>query len=99
MIAEAVDTAITLGWALAAWIVLVSLAAALALHTVIAVVWWAGRTTWRALRGPRRGLQAPRSPSRDSSAAGTPERPPQSRSRRPVPSWAHTQPYTYEEAA
>ena len=38
MIAEAIDTALTLGWALAAWIVLVSLAAALALHTVLVAV-------------------------------------------------------------
>ncbi|WP_171108629.1 MULTISPECIES: hypothetical protein [unclassified Streptomyces] len=50
MIAEAVDTLITLGWGLLAWIVLTSLAAALALHAVIAIAWWTARTLWRAIR-------------------------------------------------
>ncbi|MFF5842156.1 hypothetical protein ACFY74_11885 [Streptomyces massasporeus] len=52
MIAEAIDTAITLGWGLAAWIVLLALAAALALHTVIAVLWWTLRALWRGFGRP-----------------------------------------------
>ncbi|MFD6324223.1 hypothetical protein ACFWOL_15435 [Streptomyces sp. NPDC058442] len=52
MIAEAIDTAITLGWALAAWLAVLSLAAALALHAVIAIVWWTVRALWRGLGGP-----------------------------------------------
>jgi hypothetical protein len=101
VIAEAIDTALTVGWALAAWIVLTALAAALALHTVLAVVWWAGRATVRAVKAARKALSAPLSdeqPASDSSPATTAERrsePP----RRPTPSWAHTEPYTYEEAA
>ncbi|WP_171111255.1 MULTISPECIES: hypothetical protein [unclassified Streptomyces] len=55
MIGEAVDTLLTLGWGLLAWIVLTSLAAALALHAVIAVAWWTVRATWRALRRPLSG--------------------------------------------
>ncbi|MFF5980880.1 hypothetical protein ACFY78_18745 [Streptomyces olindensis] len=52
MIAEAIDTAITLGWAFAVWLVLLSLAAALALHAVIAIVSWTVRALWRGLGGP-----------------------------------------------
>ncbi|KMS79084.1 hypothetical protein ACH49_13590 [Streptomyces leeuwenhoekii] len=51
MIAEAIDTALTLGWAFLIWLTLVSLTAALALHTLIAIAWWTARTTWRAVRG------------------------------------------------
>lgn len=39
MIAEAVDTAFTLGWALLAWIVLTAGAAVLALYAVAVTVW------------------------------------------------------------
>lgn len=53
---------------------------------------WPLRGAWRALRAFRRGLCA----SRD--AGGAP-RPAQRRSGRPAPSWAHTQPTDYEEAA
>lgn len=38
MIGEAVDTAVTLGWALAVWVVLLALTAALALHAVVVAV-------------------------------------------------------------
>jgi hypothetical protein len=100
VIAEAVDTVLALGWALAARIAVGALAAALALHTLLAVVWWAGRATLRAVKAARRGLYAPVSheqPASDSSPTTTPERrsePP----RRPIPSWAHTD-HHYEEAA
>lgn len=52
MIAEAIETAVTLGWAFAVWFVLVCLAAAFALHAVIAVAWWAVRALWRGLGRP-----------------------------------------------
>jgi len=105
VIAEGIDTAVTLGWALAAWIVLVSLTAALALHTALVAVWWAGRAVWRAVRalwprrGVLRGLGAPEGPSRGSRAVGGVPEASQSRSRRRAPSWAHTQPLDHEEAA
>ncbi|AMW11637.1 hypothetical protein A4E84_20345 [Streptomyces qaidamensis] len=52
MIAEAFDTLITLGWGLAAWIVLLALAATLALYAVLASVWWSLRALWRGLGRP-----------------------------------------------
>lgn len=52
MITEAIDTLITLGWAVLAWIALLVLAAALALHTVIAIAWWTVRALWRGLGRP-----------------------------------------------
>jgi hypothetical protein len=98
--AELIDTAITVGWALAAWIVLTALAAALALHTVFAVVWWAGRATIRAMKAARKALSAPLSdeqPASDSNPATTAERrsePP----RRPTPSWARTDHHRWDQA-
>lgn len=50
MIADAVDTAITLGWALAAWIVLTAAVGTLALWTVVVTVWWTVRASVRAAR-------------------------------------------------
>jgi hypothetical protein len=97
VIAEAIDTVLTLGWALAAWIVLVSLAAALALHAVLAIVWWACRTAWRGVAGARSAVQRlkaliphpePRKPSRAHTAPRS----------RPAPSWARTD-HHYKEAA
>ncbi|HEY9353650.1 MAG TPA: hypothetical protein VIP28_10380 [Nocardioides sp.] len=66
---------------------------------------WPLRGPWRWLRArmPRRGPQAPvcgpQSPSRLPRGLRDAPEPAQSRSRRPAPSWAHTQPLDYEEAA
>ncbi|MEV0691805.1 hypothetical protein [Streptomyces sp. NPDC050388] len=50
MIADAIDTAITLGWTLAAWItVLAAVGTALLLGTV-AAAWWTCRTLYRLTR-------------------------------------------------
>lgn len=91
MIAEAIDTAITLGWAFLAWLTLVSFTVGLALYTVTVIVWWTLRALWRGLEGPswRRGrLHArflARARARRSSGHTEP----------PQPQPAHT----YEEAA
>jgi hypothetical protein len=52
VIAEAIDTVVTLGWAFAVWFVLICLATTLALHAVLAVLWWVLRALWRGLDGP-----------------------------------------------
>lgn len=52
MIAEAIDTLFTLGWALLAWIVLTAIAATLALYSVIAIAWWTIRALWKGLSSP-----------------------------------------------
>lgn len=59
--------------------------------------WW--RWARQARRGARRGQGAPRSPFRDSRAAGAPAGPPGGRTGARVPSWAHQQPIEIEEAA
>lgn len=75
MIAEAIDTVLTLGWALAAWIVLTALAAALALHTALAIAWWAGRAVFRACgwlygcESASTPLRAVREPQRSRNAS------------------------------
>lgn len=81
MIAEAIDTVVALGWALAVWIVLCAGAAALALHTILAVVWWAGRALWRGVAGVRSAVQPSRAPIL------LPE-PPEVARARTAPSWA-----------
>ncbi|MFJ2000290.1 hypothetical protein [Streptomyces chartreusis] len=96
--AELIDTVLTVGWALAAWIVLTALAAALALHTVFAVVWWAGRAASRACAWLYARLPASRAPQALPEGQA-PHGPSRARTARPVPSWAHTQPHTHEEAA
>lgn len=60
MIAEAVDAAIAVGWALLVWIVLTAVAATAALYAVIAAGWWVCRGAWRTVRAliPRRAPSA-----------------------------------------
>jgi hypothetical protein len=86
VIAEAVDTLRTLGWALAAWIVLLSLAGALALHTALVAAVWPCRTAWEALDAALAASQALRA-LREHPA---PERASQTRTAPRVPSWART---------
>lgn len=105
MIAEAVDTLFTLGWAVLAWLTIGTFAAAVGLLAVTAAVAWTVRAVWRAARGiqapwPRRGAWrrsgAPHSPSRDSRATRALPRASQTPSR-PSPTWAHE--HDTEEAA
>lgn len=102
MIGEAIDTAITLGVALLAWIFLAAAVGTVVLLGAAAAAAWAVKTLWRTVRARRRPeggctpAEAANSPSGDSADAGTPPRAAQGRSR---PSWSHSQPPDYEEAA
>lgn len=58
LIAEAVDTLITLGWALLAWLALAAAVASIALLAATALGWWAIRGLWRATRRPARTRSA-----------------------------------------
>ncbi|MET8080058.1 hypothetical protein [Streptomyces sp. NPDC005303] len=51
MIADAVDTVITLGWALCAWILLCAATATLGLYAVVVAVAWPCRTAREAVAG------------------------------------------------
>ena len=94
LLVEAVDTVLRLGWALAAWIGLCSLAASAAVYAVVVIVVGACRWAWRAARrgagGPswRYGRRHARSYAR-------------TRARRPRPPRVHTQPlhHEWDEAA
>lgn len=89
MIGEAVDTLVTLGWALAVWIVLMAAVASLALWTVVVTVWWAGRLLWRtgrALLGARKGLSGRLWAEAPEDAPRLPP-PPEGR---PAPRWARS---------
>jgi hypothetical protein len=84
VIAEAIDTAITLGWALAAWIVLTAAAVCLAVYAGAVAVWWPCRAARDALAGAlaaSRALRALRS-------WPEPQRVPQRRTAPHAPTWA-----------
>lgn len=53
MIAEALDTLITLGWALAAWVAVLAAIGTAALMGTTAVLWWTCRTLRRLARSAR----------------------------------------------
>jgi hypothetical protein len=83
VIAEAIDTVLTLGWALAAWIVLTALAAALALHTVLVAVAWPCMTAQKAVDAALAASRALRALP-EHRHAHTASQPPF----RPAPAWA-----------
>lgn len=102
---EAVDTAVRLFYAGAAWVVLTAAVATLALYAVAAVVWWVLCGLWRSARAvwarvrSRVPVSRPESPSRLPCAVrGAPE-PSTARTERPAPSWARTEPHRYDNAA
>jgi hypothetical protein len=78
VIAEAVDTVWTLGWALLVWIVLLAATATLALWTVFVTVAWACRGLWRCVVAVRSSVQrsaVPESPHASPVAPQAPQRP------------------------
>ncbi|MFE9776371.1 hypothetical protein ACFYOV_32890 [Streptomyces sp. NPDC005931] len=52
MIAEAIDTVITLGWALLAWVAVLAALGAIVILSALATGAWAVRRLWRAAGGP-----------------------------------------------
>ncbi|MBL3669088.1 hypothetical protein JL475_24455 [Streptomyces sp. M2CJ-2] len=52
MIAEALDTMWTLGWALTAWIAVFAAVGTIVIFATIAAGAWATRALWRATAGP-----------------------------------------------
>ena len=95
MIAEAIDTALTIGYALAGWVIFGATVAAILALAAIACGAWGVRALWRRCAPVSR----PQEPPGESSAATPPPGPAQSRTARRTPSWAHNQPLDYEEAA
>lgn len=92
MIAEAIDTAITLAWALWWWTVTLATVGAVLALAAIACGAWGIRALWRRSVGPswKRGrirarIYAARRRGRTSA--------------RTRPLWSHAQPLNYEEAA
>lgn len=95
MIAEAIDTALTLAIALAGWVIFFATVAAILALTAIATGAWGVRAVWRRTAGPswaRGRLGARMHIARRVRA-------PQAHTAPCVPVWAHTQPLDYEEAA
>jgi hypothetical protein len=96
VIADVVDTVCTLGVALLAWIALVVLAATLALHAVVAVVWWVGRATVRGVKAACAWLYGhesasnPRKAVREGPGPREASQAPSGASHHHGPSWART---------
>ena len=98
MIAEAIDAAVSVGWALLVWIVLCAVFATAALFAVVAAGWAVWRATVRAAKAVCAWLSwrltaelPPQAPSEGASAPVAP----QGRTGHPVPAWARSE----EEAA
>jgi len=89
---EALDTAITLGWALLGWLIFFATVAAILTLAAIATGAWGVRTAWRRVARPSWA----RSRFRARIFARTRTRRPNGRTR---PRWVHSQPLDYEEAA
>ncbi|NUO43681.1 MAG: hypothetical protein HOV82_16785 [Streptomyces sp.] len=92
MIGDAIDTAITLGWALTGWIITLAVIASILTLAAIATGAWGARALWRAATGPswaRGGLRARIYAARRLRRS----------SGRTRPHWAHRQPLDIEEAA
>lgn len=81
---EAVDTIRTLGWALAAWIVLLAVVVTLAAYTVVAAVAWPCTTARDALRGALAASRAVRALPAAQQAHNAAHA-------RTAPSWARTE--------
>lgn len=92
MIAEAIDTAITLGYALAGWVIFFATIAAILALAAIACGAWGVRALWRRTAGPSwaRGRIRARIHVARLRRRST---------RRTRPLWSHSQPLDYEEAA
>ncbi|MFC5217289.1 hypothetical protein [Streptomyces coerulescens] len=88
MIAEAIDTALTVGYALAGWVIFFVTVAAILALAAIATGAWGMRALWRRTAGPSwaRG----RIRARIHAAR---------RRRRARPAWSTSQPPDYGEAA
>lgn len=87
MIAEAIDTAYSIGWAITAWIIVIAAVATIGLIAAAvtgACVWKAAR---QAYRKAWRGRQTPHTPAHDSHVTEIPANPSNART---APSWART---------
>ncbi|MFB6934552.1 hypothetical protein [Streptomyces chartreusis] len=92
MIADAIDTALTVGYALVGWVIFFATVAAILALAAIATGAWGVRAVWRRAVGPswkrgriRAGIYVARRRRRTS------------RPTRPL--WSHSQPLDYGEAA
>ncbi|HWM95539.1 MAG TPA: hypothetical protein VNO54_00640 [Streptosporangiaceae bacterium] len=91
MIAEAIDTAYTIGWAIVAWITLTAAFATLALYTVVVAVAFACEALWRGVTAAVAAVQRLGAPALPPE----PQKPPQARA---APSWAR-EAHDHQEAA
>lgn len=102
---EAVDTAVRLFYAGAAWVVLTAAVATLALYAVVTVVWWVVCGLWRSARAawarvrPCVPASRPESPPRLPLAVRGAPGLSAARTERSAPSWARTEPHRYDNAA
>jgi Na+/melibiose symporter-like transporter len=84
VIAEAIDTVWTLGWALLVWIVLTAAVVTLAGWTVVVAAVWACRALWRGVTGALALSQCPVVPELPRVAPGVSD----ARTAASAPTWA-----------
>lgn len=95
IIHEAATTLVTLTNALIGWIIFLAVTASILALAAIACGAWAVDAAWGWLYARIRPAHDDAETPEPGQAPRTPER----RTGRHVPSWAHTQPLDYEEAA
>lgn len=89
---EAVDTALALADTVWQWLIVLSTVAAILLLAACAGCAWAVDAAWEWLYGLWRRSRGSREESEPDETPG----PPQRRTARRVPKWAHTQPIEHE---
>lgn len=94
MIAEAIDTIITLGWALLAWIVLCAMFATAALYTLTVTVWLACTAVWRGVAAAVAAVQR----SRAHIPAPAPQDPSDARTAPPVAPGPPSRPHSHRQS-
>lgn len=99
MIAEAIDTAYSIGWAIAAWIAVAAAVVTIVLLAAAVTGVWVWRGVWRAVRRAYTAAWRAESTPCGSEAAEIAPGPAERRTARSVPSWAHTETYNRKEAA
>jgi hypothetical protein len=91
---EAIDTVITLGWALAGWLIFLAVVVTMLALAAIVTGAWGVNAVRGWLRGPVAASDGPEVPREPQPAHSASQAPP-----RRTPSWARTDHHTYDEAA
>lgn len=95
LIIDAIDTATTLMDAFVQWLIVLAVTGSILVIAAVACGAWGIRAVMEALNARERDGQPGQAPREPCNPPGSPQR----RTGRRTPTWAHSQPLDYEEAA